>query len=270
MFQTLSPRHDGLVVKNGSKMRSRTARYPGTGVAELDEQVVVVECGAHGPGSSPSIAETALSMRFVHTWFNSLGYAGIFGSVRSNSLTTLTPEPIFPAEHHQCAVQQFVDVDDLIRRAVELRDPLGRLHEVRDTGRGVLDLVHEELGLHGVVQPVDRALERRLVHSRGDLVVSQSVSRPASPTSARELPAARDVVVVQPVGERVLPVGGLQRAQRRGLGDLLGGVRSWISTRISSRVPLGGRGDRAKLLAASSRPAPAARRWPGPPPRPDC
>src|SRR6516165_4190418 len=92
------PSPTGLVVKNGSNIR------------------FLISGGTPGPVSPnstntsssrtfpvrtvslpvPFIADTALSIRFVQTWFSSAAYAGICGSERSYSLTTLMPGGIFP------------------------------------------------------------------------------------------------------------------------------------------------------------------------------
>ena len=61
--------------------------------------------------------------------------------------------PILRGDHQQGAVQQFVHVGDLVGRAVELRVLLGGGDEGRDAGGRLLDLVHQQFGLDGVVEP---------------------------------------------------------------------------------------------------------------------
>ena len=92
------PSPTGLVVKNGSKIRSRisggtpdpvSANSTNTWSRSNPVRMVSVPC--------PFIADTALSIRFVHTWFSSAAYAGIRGRLRSNSFTTLMPAGILAA-----------------------------------------------------------------------------------------------------------------------------------------------------------------------------
>ena len=74
----------GLVVKKGSKIRSLiSAGMPGpvspnsTSSMSRSAAVRIVSV------PEPFMADTALSIRFVQTWFSSLGKAGILGRLRS-------------------------------------------------------------------------------------------------------------------------------------------------------------------------------------------
>ena len=112
-------------------------------------------------------------------------------------------------------------VDDLERRPVHLRVLLGRADQRRDPGGGVLDLVHQHLGLDRVRQPAHRAVESPSPGTSPATWSSQSTSSPAGDEHRREVPAVADAVVVQPVAELVLGVAGLHRAELGRLGDPL-------------------------------------------------
>ncbi len=81
------PSPTGLVVKNGSKTRSRTSGgTPGpvsrnsTSTWSPSRAVRTVRVP---PEPLLRMAHTALSIRFVHTWFSSAGYPGMRGKVGS-------------------------------------------------------------------------------------------------------------------------------------------------------------------------------------------
>ena len=57
--------------------------------------------------------------------------------LRSVRLDDVDAGAKLPAHHHQCAVQQLVDIDELNRRAIELRVLLRPVHERRDPIGGV-------------------------------------------------------------------------------------------------------------------------------------
>ena len=78
------PSPTGLVVKNGSKTRFFSSSGTPGPVSPIEtitwsssRYVLIVSVPA------PFMAWTALSIRLVHTWFSSAGWAGICGSVRS-------------------------------------------------------------------------------------------------------------------------------------------------------------------------------------------
>ena len=80
--------------------------------------------------------------------------------------------------------------------------------------RRVDDLAQERLGLHRVGQPAHRLLQRPLGRGRGD-GVEVGGTEPAGHEHRGELPATRHIVVVEPVDQGVLGVGGLDRGQLR-------------------------------------------------------
>jgi hypothetical protein len=112
--------------------------------------------------------------------------------------------------HHQRGVEQFVYIDDLVRGPVDLGILLGGPDQRGDTGDRVVDLPHEQFGFDRVREPSDGRLEVRLAERAGDLVQPRRVDAPGD-EGRGEVPAAHDVVVVQPVAERVLGVGGRHR-----------------------------------------------------------
>ncbi|CAM5695479.1 hypothetical protein SVIOM342S_05562 [Streptomyces violaceorubidus] len=94
------PSPTGLVVKNGSKTRSRISGAIPVPVSRNSTSSrswwsAVRTVSVPSPPASLTAA-TALSIRLVHTWFSSAGYAGTRGTVRSYSLTTSIRGPIFP------------------------------------------------------------------------------------------------------------------------------------------------------------------------------
>ncbi len=113
-----------------------------------------------------------------------------------------------------------MDVDPLVRRAVQLGVLLGGGHQGGNSGRGVLDLVHEQLGFDRVVQPADGTLTYRVGDAARDLLQPGQVQTSLD-EGRGEIPSAGDTVIVEPVGDRVLPVAGLQRSQRGCLRDPL-------------------------------------------------
>src|SRR6266851_1003432 len=91
------PSPTGLVVKNGSNIRFLiSAGTPGpvspnsTNTCPRSIPVRTVRT------PEPPMADTALSIRFVHTWFSSTAYAGTGGTDRSYSFTTEIPGGNFP------------------------------------------------------------------------------------------------------------------------------------------------------------------------------
>ena len=77
-----------------------------------------------------------------------------------------------------------------------------------------VDLVHQQLGLDRVVEPADRRLRGCRSSTAAATWSSQSVSSPACTKVGASCQPPGDAVVVEPVGELVLAVGGLQRAER--------------------------------------------------------
>lgn len=84
-----------------------------------------------------------------------------------------------------------MNVDGLVRRAVHLGVLLGGADQRGDAAGSVLDLAQQRLGLDCVGQPPDGTIE----------VV--------------DLPPGSDAVVVEPVGQLILAVAGLQRGCTR-------------------------------------------------------
>ncbi len=158
-----------------------------------------------------------------------------------------------------------MDVDDPGRGPVELRVLFGGVDEVGDAGGGVVDLVHQQLGLHRVVEPADGSGEDVVVHGRRDLLQPVHV-QPGLDEGRCDPPSLRDPVVVEPVGELVLPVGGLQGAERRRLRDAFHRALlhlDEIGDRLAGVVALGDDGELVPHLAdafAQGRRGPDGRR----------
>ena len=123
-------------------------------------------------------------------------------------------------EHRHRGEQALVQVEPLVRGAVHLRVLLGGVDQRRDPLRGVDDLAEQALGLHRVGQPAQRALQRA-VRACGVDGLEVVHAEPARDEDRGELPALPDVVVVEPVGELVLGVRGLQRREVRRVAGLL-------------------------------------------------
>ena len=156
------------------------------------------------------IAATALSMRLVQTWLSSAAYAGMVGSVRSYSFTTRTPLGIFALSITSVASSSVVHIHGLMWSAIKLRILLGGGDETRDPSHRVIDLAHEQLGVDRVGEPPDGGFEIVAAHRRGDLIEPFHVYA-ASDQRAGKVPPARDVVLLEPVAERILGVAGLHR-----------------------------------------------------------
>ena len=113
-----------------------------------------------------------------------------------------------------------MDVDPAVPGAVHLRVLLGRADQVGDARGGVQDLAQQALGLHRVGEPADRALQR-VLPGRREHGLHVLDAQPTGDEHRREVPAAADVVAVEPVAELVLEVRGLHRRQRRCVAHLL-------------------------------------------------
>jgi hypothetical protein len=107
---------------------------------------------------------------------------------------------------------------------------------------------------------------------------SPTVAAPLQPVAVQaaldedrgELPAFAAAAGLQPVGHLVLPVGGLQRVELRGLGDPLGCPLLQLDQQLQpAGLELAGR-DHLELLAHPGDPLAQARRWPARRPRPGC
>ena len=110
-----------------------------------------------------------------------------------------------------------MDVGGLVWRPVHLRVLLGPGQQCRDALAGLTDLVHHQLGVDGVPHPADGTLQQ--IRRAGDVVDCRR--DPFQPVGVqtglderrREVPGARDAVVLEPLADLVLAVGGLQRSQ---------------------------------------------------------
>ena len=127
-----------------------------------------------------------------------------------------------------------------------------------------LDLVHQQLGLDGVGQPADGALEQSPSAHASATRSSQSTSSPAATNDRRELPAAGDAVVVEPVAELVLAVGGLHRRSASGALATRSTASSCSSTSVSQqrRGSISPVGDHRQLVPHAG--DPVAQRGGGP------
>ena len=143
--------------------------------------------------------------------------------------------------------------------AIHLRVLLGGRDEGRDAGGRVLDLVHQQFGLDGVVQPPHGALERGRVDGADELLQPVDVE-PGLHERRREVPAAADAVRVQPVGHGVLTVGCRDRAQIRGLRDVLDGVLLQSDQRLERGPVVGAGRDERQLVPHAGDPFPQGRR----------
>src|SRR5215471_10175696 len=114
--------------------------YPRPAVANVDDKLVTVERGPDGQRA-----------RSVHRRYRIVDQVGpdlveLAGEARNlRQVTTVVANDSdriadLAAEHGQRAVQQLVDVDDLIRRTVQLRVLLSGTHERGDAGDRVGDL----------------------------------------------------------------------------------------------------------------------------------
>ena len=165
------PEPTGLVVKNGSKIRSTTPS------------------GMPGPVSATSTSSQSSTRRVVRVsvpcavhrlrrvvdevgpHLVELGAEHVDG--RQGAVVVLDhgdPVAQLPFEHGDGAVQELVDVDGLVRCAADLRVLLGGADERGDPAGGVLDLVHQRLGLERVREPPDGALQHLRAHARRDHV----------------------------------------------------------------------------------------------------
>ncbi len=154
-----------------------------------------------------------------------------------------------------------MDVDPLIGRAVQLGVLLGGGHQGRDPGRGVLDLVHEQLRFDRVVQPADGAFTYRVGDAGRDLVQPGQVETGLD-EGRGEIPAAGDAVFVEPVGNRVLPVADFQRSQDRRFRDPLHRLLLQPDQGVQCGPVIRSRGDQAELVPHPGDPFPQRRRGP--------
>lgn len=107
-----------------------------------------------------------------------------------------------------------MNVDGLVRRAVHLGVLLGGADQRGDAAGSVLDLAQQRLGLDCVGQPPDGTIEvADLQRVRDALEILDADT--AGDQRRRDLPPGSDAVVVEPVGQLILAVAGLQRGCTR-------------------------------------------------------
>ena len=227
-----------LVVKNGSKIRLLDlGRDAGAGVADLDQHLPVgVRRGPHGQraGAAHRVHRVVDQVRPDLVQLGGEGrdpgQAAVVVLDHGDAVADLA------RQHHQRAVQQLVHVDHLVRGPVQLGVLLGRADQGGDPVGRVLDLVDQQLGLDRVVSASAARWAARSRRTAAVTLASQAVSRPACDERRGELPAAGDALVVQPVGELVLGVRRLHRAQRRAPWPPARRPRSCSSTSGLQRV----------------------------------
>ena len=202
----------GLVVKNGSKMRSRiSAGMPGP----LSTMRTTTRCRSrlarHLDPAGIGIASSALSIRFAQIWLSSptkprtRGRSGSTSTAtatdfaRAFDLSTATVLPRLCAQVHRLGD----------RRLVHVREALDRHDEAGDPHRGLLDLRGEAAHRAAGGRPAQRRVERGAARPRRR---ARRAPR-ASPRSRRAAPAIAGVepVIGEPVGDRVLALGLLDR-----------------------------------------------------------
>ncbi len=248
----IEPEPGALAHRLGSEERLEDAlpdlrRHPGTGIAELHEHVVSVKPGPHGqrPGLAHRGDRVVDQVRPHLVQLARVG--GDPGQPDSVVLDHADARRELTGQHQQRAVQQFVQVDDLVRGPVHLRVLLGRADQGGDPVGGVLDLVHQQFGLDGVVQPPHRALERRGVDRRLDVIEPGHVE-PGRHEGRRELPAVGHAVILEPVADGVLPVRGLERLEHRRLRHPLGYLFLQPDHGLQAVPVVLRRGDHAQLV----------------------
>ena len=162
------PSPGSFVVKNASKTRSAISGgtpSPSSSTSTLrksPERDVRIVTRPFSPA-----ATTALSMRFVQTWFSSGAFASMCGSEWSYSRTISTPRSAhLVREDRQRALEAFVDVHLLALRLVEIGVLPDRLDELRDARRSSPRARGRCAQRRGGMQPSRRPSPARLAQRR--------------------------------------------------------------------------------------------------------
>ena len=141
-------------------------------------------------------------------------------------------------QHQQRAVQQLMHVHDLVRGPVQLGVLLGRADQAWRSGWSS-PRSRSSAARSRPCSPASAAApsrRRRRPTAAARPWSQPATSRPAATNVGASSQPSRAAVVVQPVGDRVLPVGRLQRGQRRRLRHPLGRLFLQPDQRLQARV----------------------------------